>query len=358
MKNRSIHRSILEDILETAFKNPVAGVVISIFFAGLGLYFASKEAPAGAKPADMIFLPAEHMFGKVCYLLSGIVLILAGIGYVVTSVKRKHWRTTTREEISYLSKNPVGVAAPASKAPQFKTKEDYFRWKESAMKNSSDNHRIDAVPESRRPSHRTTDFHVSRDMFLWQDQNEEPVANMQKEEILWTFDSIYDALSKIDWYQFEKFSEALLMKEGYTVERRGGAHPDGGVDLIATKDSGTILVQCKHWKTWEIKPKTVREMVGTMKINHADSGALKGGSKAVQQLATQQGIEIQEGNDLAVRALSRLSQEQLKSILKADVHHCPKCEAEMVWREGKVKPFWGCSRYPRCRGKLEYTGAR
>jgi len=341
-------RSILEDVIETAFKSPVAGVVMSVFFAGLGLYLTNKEATAGAKPADMIFLPAVHMLGNICYLLSALVLMLAGIGYVVTSGKRRTLRTKTRADISYLSKNSLGVAAPQNKAPQFKTKDDYFRWKESLMKKSSENPRTDALLQSRP----TDDI---------QDENKASAMNMQKKEISWTFDSIYDALGNIDWYQFEKFSAALLTSEGFTVERRGGAHPDGGVDLIATKDSDTVFIQCKHWKTWEIKPKTVREMVGTMKINHADTGAiytLKGASKAALELAAQQDIRIEEGNGLATRALSRLSKEQLDSILKADLHHCPKCEAEMVWRAGNFNSFWGCSRYPKCRGKLEYSGAR
>lgn len=29
-----------------------------------------------------------------------------------------------------------------------------------------------------------------------------------------------------------------------------------------------------------------------------------------------------------------------------------KCEAPMVLRTGDFTPFWGCSRYPRCRGRL------
>jgi ssDNA-binding Zn-finger/Zn-ribbon topoisomerase 1 len=30
----------------------------------------------------------------------------------------------------------------------------------------------------------------------------------------------------------------------------------------------------------------------------------------------------------------------------------------MIWREGNFTPFWGCSTYPRCRGKLSHVGAR
>lgn len=175
----------------------------------------------------------------------------------------------------------------------------------------------------------------------------------------WHIKQIYETLGNIDWYQFEKFCEALLLAEGYTVMRKGGAHPDGGVDLIATKDGESMLVQCKHWKTWEIKPKTVREMVGTMTINEACKGAiytLKGGTAQAQDLAFEQDIPIMNGWQLAERAL-KLSKDQLDNILKTDEHHCPKCEAKMVWREGNFKPFWGCSRYPRCRGTLKYTGA-
>jgi hypothetical protein len=192
-----------------------------------------------------------------------------------------------------------------------------------------------------------------------QEQNEVIPAQM-KEETAWTLTSIYDALGKIDWYQFEKFCSTLLSNEGYTVERKGGAHPDGGVDLIANKDNDTVLVQCKHWKTWDIKPKTVREMVGTMTINQTSKGAIytiKGPSKAALELAIQQGIQIEEGYGLANRALRQLSKEQLDNILKTTVHHCPKCEAEMVLREGNFGPFWGCSRYPKCGSKLKHTGA-
>lgn len=190
-----------------------------------------------------------------------------------------------------------------------------------------------------------------------------PIMNVAviDENKRWVFESTYDALCKIDWYQFEKFCSTLLSIEGYTVERKGGAHPDGGVDLIAAKDGELTLVQCKHWKTWEIKPKTVREMVGTMTINQTSKGAIytiKGPSKAALALANEQGIQIEEGISLADRAVRQLSKDQLDNILRTNVHHCPKCEAPMVWREGNFKPFWGCKRYPRCRGKLEHTGAR
>ena len=83
-------KSLIEDILDTAIKSPVAGIVISVIFAVLGLYLSNKQAPAGAKPSEMMFLPMMHMFGKVSYMLAVLVLVVAGIGYIVTSSKKKN----------------------------------------------------------------------------------------------------------------------------------------------------------------------------------------------------------------------------------------------------------------------------
>jgi len=35
-------------------------------------------------------------------------------------------------------------------------------------------------------------------------------------------------------------------------ERTGGANPDGGIDLVLTRNGEKIAVQCKHCKTWNI----------------------------------------------------------------------------------------------------------
>lgn len=33
---------------------------------------------------------------------------------------------------------------------------------------------------------------------------------------------------------------------------------------------------------------------------------------------------------------------------------CPTCGGHMVQRSGKKGPFWGCARYPRCHGTVDY----
>jgi len=35
--------------------------------------------------------------------------------------------------------------------------------------------------------------------------------------------------------------------------------------------------------------------------------------------------------------------------------HCPQCDAPVVERKGwRGIPFWGCSRYPKCKGSLQH----
>jgi hypothetical protein len=177
----------------------------------------------------------------------------------------------------------------------------------------------------------------------------------------WTTRSIEDALSEIDWYQFEKFCAALLQAEGLRVERKGGAHPDGGVDLIAERQGERTLVQCKHWRTWTIQEKVVREMLGSMTHFQVNRGAiytLKGWTKPAAGFASGHRITLVDGPELARRGNERLTSSHLDQLLNSRERHCPKCESTMIWRQGNFTPFWGCSAFPRCRGKLNHAGAR
>ncbi len=180
-------------------------------------------------------------------------------------------------------------------------------------------------------------------------------------EPVWNQRRIEEALGEIDWYQFEKFCAALLRSEGFSVERKGGAQPDGGVDLIATKNGEPMLVQCKHWKTWVVQEKVIRELLGSMTHYQVKRGSLyvlKGATRPAEAFATHHGIDIVTGQTLSSRASDRLADSELTSLLSSREHHCPKCESPMVWRTGDFTPFWGCSTYPRCRGMLKHSGAR
>jgi hypothetical protein len=177
----------------------------------------------------------------------------------------------------------------------------------------------------------------------------------------WSAKSIRSALDEIDWFQFEKFCAALLRADGFVVERKGGAHPDGGVDLVVEKQGVRALIQCKHWRTWVVQEKVIREMLGSMTHFKVTQGAiytLKGWTAPAANFAAQHAITLVNGSELAASAVQQLSGAKLDELLKSGVHHCPKCESPMVERSGAFGSFWGCSTYPRCRGKLKYAGAR
>ena len=74
---------------------------------------------------------------------------------------------------------------------------------------------------------------------------------------------LLERLRAIDWFQFEKIVALAYEKLGYTVTRRGGANPDGGIDLVIEKDGETAAVQCKQWKTWFAIRKSRRRESGS-----------------------------------------------------------------------------------------------
>jgi hypothetical protein len=215
----------------------------------------------------------------------------------------------------------------------------------------------------------------SRFQHAWQDLHSRPLSASQRaatayapapdadagQSSEWDFASVRRALEQIDWYQFEKFCAALLKADGFAVERKGGARPDGGVDLIAEKAGTRTLIQCKHWRTWTVQEKTVRELLGSMTdfgVRQGSIYTLNRWTEPAAQFAARHNITLTGGHELAQRALIRLPQSALDDLLNSRIHHCPKCESPMILRTGAFEAFWGCSRFPGCRGKMNHSGAR
>jgi len=165
-------------------------------------------------------------------------------------------------------------------------------------------------------------------------------------------------LRTIDWFQFEKLVAFAYRKSGYTVISRGGANPDGGIDLILEKDGQRTAVQCKQWKTWNVGVKAVREFLGALKDSEIEKGifiTLQGYTGAAKLLADKHRIEILNETGLAklLEATHAQHDSAALAILHDEQKYCPKCESEMVLRTaGKGRnagqEFWGCSRYPKC----------
>jgi len=170
---------------------------------------------------------------------------------------------------------------------------------------------------------------------------------------------LLERLRAIDWFQFEKVVGLVYRKLGYSVTRRGGANPDGGIDLVIEKDGQRSAVQCKQWKTWNVGVKAVREFLGALTDAGIQKGifiTLRGYTGEANQLAEKHGIEIVNETGLAklLEATGARFNAETLAILCDTRKFCPKCECEMLLRTaGKGSnagsQFWGCSAYPKCR---------
>jgi restriction system protein len=201
-----------------------------------------------------------------------------------------------------------------------------------------------------------------------------------------------EAINSMSWRDFEVLVREYFEREGYkTIDT--GAGPDGGVDVRLSKDGKRYLVQCKRWRSVRVSVKVVRELYGVMAAESADgifivtSGVY---TKDAESFAKGKPIELIDGAGLyrmiqkARRAEATQMQDKnikgegdegatgshsgpavmdnSKSEMKIDVQHsvapaCPKCGDDMVERSAKRgknvgQPFWGCKKYPSCRGVI------
>jgi hypothetical protein len=166
-------------------------------------------------------------------------------------------------------------------------------------------------------------------------------------------------LRRIDWFQFEKLVGLAYECLGFAVTARGGANPDGGVDLVIERDGQQTAVQCKQWKTWNVGVKPVREFLGALadaKISRGIFITLNGYTADAKQLAEKHGIQILNETSLAdmLLGLNLHENPRAQEILNDTRKFCPKCNRIMVKRTAEKGPnpgqhFWGCSGYPKCR---------
>lgn len=171
-----------------------------------------------------------------------------------------------------------------------------------------------------------------------------------------------ESLRALPWKRFEDLLGEAYRRQGYGVEETMGGGADGGVDLVLRRDGRTILVQCKRWKQ-PVPVQVVRELYGVLIDRGATGAKLVAtttftrdamafaagkpielvGSKTLLQLIR----EVQISGNVAAQA-SICERDQLAPV-------CPRCGSEMVTREARRGPnsgqrFWGCPKYPECRG--------
>jgi restriction system protein len=176
-----------------------------------------------------------------------------------------------------------------------------------------------------------------------------------------------DSLRSMSWRNFELLVGEAFRRQGFTVTETGGAGPDEGIDLILSRENEVFLVQCKHWQALKVSVNIVRELFGVIAAKGATGGfVVTSGvfTTDAQEFAKGKNIELIDG--AALRALVdgielwELIAESVKPSQPVDMTRpsspsCPLCGGAMVKRLARRganagKTFWGCYRFPECRG--------
>lgn len=189
------------------------------------------------------------------------------------------------------------------------------------------------------------------------------------------------SVQSLNWREFEGLLAEAFRRQGFIVEQMGGSAPDGGIDIRLNKAGAVTLVQCKHWKSRQVGVKVVRELLGVVHSERAQSGIvvtagrfsndaiafaksnpirLIDGSKLVPMIA-----ELQRSGRIANTAAAPQAAPVRASVVASNNQtkvSCPQCGSEMVRRRAKRganagSEFWGCSQYPACRGTRDLSSA-
>lgn len=189
-----------------------------------------------------------------------------------------------------------------------------------------------------------------------------------------------DSLDHMTWREFEMLVGESFRCQGYQVAETGDAGADGGVDLILSKNNEKFLVQCKQWKAYKVSVEVVRELYGVMAAKGAAGGMVVTSGRFTEpaiEFAKGRNIKLINGDEL--HAMIRetkmvspdLSEPTTNSIrensrpiqrpVMLNSPDCPLCSKQMVQRQARRgqnagKAFWGCSRFPACRGVLSEAG--
>lgn len=169
--------------------------------------------------------------------------------------------------------------------------------------------------------------------------------------------------------QYELIIGEIFRREGYTVEISAAAAQGDSIDLTLRRDSETILVQCKHWKTSRVTEREVREFYGTMTGNGAPRGIFVTAgtfSRDARDFAEGKGIDLMDRAALeeCTAAIARPGEnfcgitdwvEEFAANARIFDPECPICQGSMVIRNNRANgaAYWSCRNHPRCPGRRE-----
>ena len=150
--------------------------------------------------------------------------------------------------------------------------------------------------------------------------------------------------------EFERELGKLYRGRGYGVDWTPTSG-DQGINIIPKRNGKTTVVQCKAHKR-PAGPAVARELFGSMVAYGADNAILactEGFTDGVVKFARGKPIDL-----ISAWNIVRMAEESGGGTedMTESPPICPNhgCGRTMVMREGKYGVFWGCTRYPTCRG--------
>jgi restriction system protein len=170
------------------------------------------------------------------------------------------------------------------------------------------------------------------------------------------------SVRELPWKQFENLLGEAYRRKGYAVKETLGGGADGGVDLVLCRNGDTIVVQCKRWNGKAVPVQIVRELYGVLIHRGAAEAKLVATTNFTSDaLEFARGKPIELVNADALLVLLRGVQKSGNIVQSdstnggLDTPECPRCRSAMVLRKarrgvGAGESFWGCSRFPKCRG--------
>lgn len=168
----------------------------------------------------------------------------------------------------------------------------------------------------------------------------------------------------MSWQDFERVVGEYFRRRGFAVAETGGGGADGGVDIALTRGSDRYLVQCKHWRALRVGVEPVRELYGVIHAGRSAGGfVVTSGSftDEAKRFAEGREIELIDGAALAGAIRQQAAPTRIEPTLGSigetanAAPACPVCKAPMQLRKASRgasagQAFWGCSRFPACRG--------
>lgn len=173
-----------------------------------------------------------------------------------------------------------------------------------------------------------------------------------------------DVLQQLDRARFQALCCAFFRESGVAATTHAGDEDSSAGDIRLHQDprrpgAVTAVVRCVPWGP-TIDVWAVRALAETRRRESADRAFFMApGGFAPDALAfAAQGRMTLFDSRLMLALIRRLPEDSQQRLLDLaatgdwTAPACPECGERMVVRNVIRRPFWGCSRFPQCRGTL------